>query len=54
VTAAPAVAHHPSDLRSKTVARPTIEDVATRAGVPESAVSFARNGRPGVAADTRM
>jgi DNA-binding LacI/PurR family transcriptional regulator len=33
--------------------RPTIADVARRAGVSKGAVSFALNGRPGVAADTR-
>jgi DNA-binding LacI/PurR family transcriptional regulator len=33
--------------------RPTITDVARIAGVSKSAVSFALNGRPGVAADTR-
>jgi len=34
-------------------ARPTIEDVAQRAGVSRSAVSFAVNGRPGLADGTR-
>jgi LacI family repressor for deo operon, udp, cdd, tsx, nupC, and nupG len=34
-------------------ARPTITDVARVAGVSKGAVSFALNGRPGVAADTR-
>ncbi len=33
--------------------RPTIADIARRAGVTKSAVSFALNGRPGVSADTR-
>jgi DNA-binding LacI/PurR family transcriptional regulator len=33
--------------------RPTIADVARRAGVSTAAVSFAVNGRPGVAAETR-
>jgi LacI family transcriptional regulator, repressor for deo operon, udp, cdd, tsx, nupC, and nupG len=33
--------------------RPTIEDVARRAGVSPAAVSFAVNGRPGVAPETR-
>lgn len=33
--------------------RPTITDVARVAGVSKGAVSFALNGRPGVAADTR-
>lgn len=33
--------------------RPTIEDVARLAGVSKGAVSFALNGRPGVAAETR-
>ncbi|WP_222851463.1 LacI family DNA-binding transcriptional regulator [Phytoactinopolyspora mesophila] len=34
-------------------ARPTISDIARRAGVSKGAVSFALNGRPGVSADTR-
>jgi DNA-binding LacI/PurR family transcriptional regulator len=34
--------------------RPTIDDVAARAGVSAAAVSFAVNGRPGVAEDTRL
>jgi DNA-binding LacI/PurR family transcriptional regulator len=33
--------------------RPTIRDVAQRAGVSKGAVSFALNGRPGVAEETR-
>ena len=33
--------------------RPTIDDVAARAGVSPAAVSFAMNGRPGVGEDTR-
>lgn len=33
--------------------RPTINDVARAAGVSKGAVSFALNGRPGVAAETR-
>ena len=33
--------------------RPTIADVARRAGVSRAAVSFAINGRPGVAEETR-
>jgi DNA-binding LacI/PurR family transcriptional regulator len=35
------------------VARPTIDDIARRAGVSRGAVSFALNGRPGVSAATR-
>ena len=34
--------------------RPTIDDVAARAGVSAAAVSFAMNGRPGVAEETRL
>jgi DNA-binding LacI/PurR family transcriptional regulator len=34
--------------------RPTIDDVAARAGVSTAAVSFAVNGRPGVAEETRL
>jgi DNA-binding LacI/PurR family transcriptional regulator len=33
--------------------RPTIADVARRAGVSPAAVSFAVNDRPGVAPETR-
>src|SRR5215213_6701657 len=33
--------------------RPTIDDVAARAGVSSAAVSFAVNGRPGVGDETR-
>src|SRR6478736_5563537 len=33
--------------------RPTIADVARRAGVSAAAVSFAVNGRPGVSEETR-
>ncbi|MEV5843333.1 LacI family DNA-binding transcriptional regulator [Streptomyces sp. NPDC048179] len=33
--------------------RPTMKDIARRAGVSESAVSFALNGRPGVSETTR-
>ena len=35
------------------VVKPTISDVAARAGVSKGAVSFALNGRAGVSADTR-
>ncbi|MER7623360.1 LacI family DNA-binding transcriptional regulator [Streptomyces sp. NPDC126503] len=35
------------------MARPTIADIASRAGVSKGAVSFALNGRPGVSAATR-
>jgi LacI family repressor for deo operon, udp, cdd, tsx, nupC, and nupG len=35
------------------VTRPTINDVATAAGVSKGAVSFALNGRPGISEDTR-
>jgi DNA-binding LacI/PurR family transcriptional regulator len=34
--------------------RPTIDDIARRAGVSKGAVSFALNGRPGVSAETRQ
>ena len=33
--------------------RPTINDVATAAGVSKGAVSFALNDRPGISPDTR-
>jgi DNA-binding LacI/PurR family transcriptional regulator len=35
------------------VKRPTIADIARRAGVTKAAVSFALNGQPGVSAATR-
>ncbi|HEY9393787.1 MAG TPA: LacI family DNA-binding transcriptional regulator, partial [Nocardioides sp.] len=35
------------------MARPTIADIAERAGVSKGAVSFALNGRPGVSEETR-
>ncbi|WP_043268245.1 LacI family DNA-binding transcriptional regulator [Streptomyces sp. CT34] len=39
--------------RRRPARRPTIKDVARRAGVSESAVSFALNDRPGVSRETR-
>ncbi|MFI9356144.1 LacI family DNA-binding transcriptional regulator [Streptomyces lydicus] len=39
--------------RHKPARRPTIKDIARRAGVSESAVSFALNDRPGVSQETR-
>jgi DNA-binding LacI/PurR family transcriptional regulator len=38
----------------KSVKRPTIADIASRAGVTKAAVSFALNGQPGVSAATRQ
>ncbi|MGW7082591.1 LacI family DNA-binding transcriptional regulator [Streptomyces sp. NPDC054871] len=40
-------------MRRTPARRPTIKDIALRAGVSESAVSFALNGRPGVSEATR-
>ena len=40
----PAHAHNPEE---RSVKRPTMADIARRAGVTKSAVSFALNGRPG-------
>ena len=42
---------NPSDAPRRR--RPTIDDVAARAGVSSAAVSFAMNGRPGVGEETR-
>src|SRR5215217_3060814 len=41
------------DRRRHMVKRPTIADIATRAGVSTGAVSYALNGRPGVSPATR-
>ena len=43
-----------ADPRTGRRSRPTIVDVAARAGVSVAAVSFAMNGRPGVAEGTRQ
>ncbi|MFV0126284.1 LacI family DNA-binding transcriptional regulator [Streptomyces sp. HMX112] len=40
-------------VRPRPVRRPTMKDIARRAGVSESAVSFALNDRPGVSPHTR-
>jgi DNA-binding LacI/PurR family transcriptional regulator len=40
-------------MSSEKPRRPTIDDVAARAGVSSAAVSFAVNGRPGVGEETR-
>jgi DNA-binding LacI/PurR family transcriptional regulator len=42
-----------NDARDRPPRRPTIDDVAARAGVSTAAVSFAMNDRPGVAEATR-
>ena len=53
----PAIAVHesfrPATERSTRRSRPTIADVARRAGVSPAAVSFAVNDRPGVSPETR-
>src|SRR3954451_11374807 len=43
----------PSELPDTPRRRPTIADVARRAGVSSAAVSFAVNDRPGVSPETR-
>ena len=40
-------------LRGDRMKRPTITDIAQRAGVTKAAVSFALNGKPGISAATR-
>src|SRR6201992_754596 len=40
-------------MRGGRMKRPTITDIAQRAGVTKAAVSFALNGQPGVSAATR-
>ncbi|MGW7417007.1 LacI family DNA-binding transcriptional regulator, partial [Streptomyces sp. NPDC054863] len=40
-------------IRPRPARRPTMKDIARRAGVSESAVSFALNDRPGVSSGTR-
>ncbi len=44
----------PGSNRRDAPKRPTIDDVAARAGVSPAAVSFAMNGRPGVGEETRQ
>ena len=44
----------PAANRREPPRRPTIDDVAARAGVSSASVSFAMNGRPGVGEDTRQ
>src|ERR1700742_4150239 len=48
-----AILNRDSGPRGGCMKRPTISDIAQRAGVTKAAVSFALNGRPGVSPATR-